>query len=402
VTLDIATLFVVTVFTLGVSGVLLLFTWLQNRETRALAWWGATFLLYAAAAALFGGRGTLGEVWSIQFADALLLLGYGMMWTGARVFEGRKPLLPVAAFGAAIWLVACQVEGFLPSDPARVLLATGVIWAYGFLFIRELWLGRHEQLMSRWPVMAIVLLHALLFPLRIPAVLAMQFPLSAAPNSFAGTVTIFAPLFYAFALVFLLMALTKERAELRQRQAATHDPLTGIPNRRGFSERAQRVVARLALGRTPLTLLVFDLDNFKNINDRFGHRTGDRVLTLFSDCATQSLRPLDLLGRMGGDEFVALLPGVTPEIATGIAERVRDAFAGAAQEVDGHPVAATVSIGIAAATQSGFDFDALYASADAALYRAKRNGRNRIEPSRLAPEAPPQRNERLMPVTAGT
>jgi diguanylate cyclase (GGDEF)-like protein len=147
---------------------------------------------------------------------------------------------------------------------------------------------------------------------------------------------------------------------------------------------------------------VFDLDNFKNINDRFGHRTGDRVLTLFSDCATQSLRPLDLLGRMGGDEFVALLPGVTPEIATGIAERVRDAFAGAAQEVDGHPVAATVSIGIAAATQSGFDFDALYASADAALYRAKRNGRNRIEPGRLAPEAPPQRNERLMPLTAGT
>jgi diguanylate cyclase (GGDEF)-like protein len=402
VTLDIATLFVVTVFTLGVSGALLLFAWLQNRETRALAWWGATFLLFAAAAALFGGRGALGEVWSIQFANTLLLLGYGLMWTGARVFEGRQPLLPVAAFGAAAWFVACQFEGFLPSDPARVLLATGVIWAYSFLFIRELWLGRRERLMSRWPVMAIVLVHALMFPVRIPAVLAMQFPFSVTPNSFLATVTIFAPLFYAFALVFLLMALTKERAELSQRQAATHDPLTGIPNRRGFSERAQRVIARLALGRTPLTLLVFDLDNFKSINDRFGHRTGDRVLARFSDCTTQSLRPLDLIGRMGGDEFVALLPDVTPEIAVEIAERVRDAFACAALEVDGLPVAATVSIGTAAATQSGFDFDALYATADAALYRAKSNGRNRIEAGRPAQDAVPRRSERMTPATAGT
>jgi diguanylate cyclase (GGDEF)-like protein len=389
VTLDIATLFVVTVFTLAVSGCLLLFTWLQNRENRALAWWGATFLLFAPAAALFGGRGEIAVVWSIQLSSTLLMLGYGMMWTGARVFEGRKPVLAGAMAGSAAWFVACQIPGFIGSDNARLALATSIIWSYSFLFIRELWLGRQERLVSRWPVMGLVALHALTFPVRIPAVLAMQFPLgSAPPSSFVSAVIVFAPLFYIFAIVFLLMALTKERAELSQRRAATNDPLTCIPNRRGFTERAERIAARAAREGLPLTLLQFDLDNFKGINDRFGHRVGDRTLALFSDCASSTLRPMDLIGRLGGDEFVALLPGVAPETALQIAERVRDAFAHAAQEIDGCRVEATVSIGIASVIAAAHDFDQLYATADAALYRAKRRGRNRIELGRLsAPEA---------------
>lgn len=395
-TLDISTLFVVTVFTLAVSGFLLLFTWLQNRETRALAWWGTTFLLFAPAASLFAGRGLIAPVWSIQLGTALLMLGYGMMWTGTRVFEGRAPILWAIPVGGAIWFAACTVQAFIQNDTARLILATAIIWTYSFLMVREFWLGRQERLMSRWPVMAIVCLHALIFPIRIPAVIAMQHSFGATPASLFATLTIFAPLFYTFALVCLLMALTKERAELRQRDAAAIDPLTGIANRRGFSDRAKRVAARAARDGTPLTLLQFDLDNFKGINDRFGHRMGDRVLTLFSDCACHTLRPLDLIGRIGGDEFVALLPGVPPETALQIAERVRNAFAVAAHEVDGCPVEATVSIGIASAAQVAHDFDLLHSTADAALYRAKRRGRNRIEQSRVAaPEATLQPSEVL-------
>ncbi len=387
-TLDIATLFVVTVFTLAVSGCLLLFTWLQNRSNRALAWWGWTFLLFAPATALFAGRGVIAPVWSVQLATALLMLGYGLMWTGVRVFERRKPRIPAALAGAAIWLAACLSPVFLRNDVLRLLVATAIIWCYSFLFIRELWRGRSERLMSRWPVMVIVLLHALMFPVRIPAVLEMQRSFDATPASLIETAIIFAPLFYTFAIVCLLMALTKERAELAQREAATQDLLTGLLNRRGFSERAQRVTARAGRTGLPLTLLQFDLDNFKAINDRFGHHMGDRVLALFSDCATTTMRPLDLIGRMGGDEFAALLPGVPPETARLIAERVRDAFALAGRDIDGVRVDATVSIGIASATQNAYDFDLLYSTADAALYRAKRRGRNRIEQGRIAaPEA---------------
>jgi len=380
VSLDIATLFVVTVFIMALGGALLLFAWAQNRTNRALCWWGFAFLIFAPATALFGLRGAVAEFLSIETANALFLLSYGLMWSGARVFEDREPLVPWALAGAAVWLVACQFDPFLESLLARILLASGIISTYSLLFIWELWQGRHDGLMSRWPTMGLIGLHAALFLARIVAATALPFPLGTQPPSAgAATLLIFAFLFHAFALVFLLMALSKERAELNQRRAATTDPLTGIPNRRGFAERAERVVARCQPDATPLTLLLLDLDHFKSINDRFGHRVGDAVLVLFSETVTQSLRPLDLLGRIGGEEFVALLPDVRPGTALEIAERIRVAFAAAGRNVDGYPVAATVSIGTASASKTGYDFEALYASADAALYLAKQKGRNRIE-----------------------
>jgi diguanylate cyclase (GGDEF)-like protein len=255
-----------------------------------------------------------------------------------------------------------------------------LVAGYSALFVRELWRGRHDGLVSRWPVMGIAIAHAVLFPIRIPAVMSLPFPLGMpAPNSNIPSFLIFTPLLYTFALVFLLMVLTKERAELRQRHAATIDPLTGIPNRRGFSERVERLLSRARKDDVAATLLLFDLDQFKRINDRFGHRTGDAILVLFTQTALRSLRPLDLLGRMGGEEFVALLPGVNTETALTVAERVRRNFEIAATEFDGQPIAATVSIGIASTAHGSYEFDALYAIADDALYRAKQNGRNRTE-----------------------
>jgi diguanylate cyclase (GGDEF)-like protein len=380
VTLDIATLYVVTVFIMGLGGLLLLFSWLQSRSTPALGWWGAAFLVFAPATALFGMRDATAEFLSIQLANALFMLAYGLMWSGARVFEDREPLLPWAVTGAIVWLAACQFDAFLDSLLARILLASGIAGAYSLLFIRELWLGRHDGLMARWSAMALMSLQTFLFLARLSAATSMPFPMGTLPPSAgAATFMIFAFLFHAFAMVFVLMALTKERAELNQRRAATTDPLTGLPNRRGFSERAERVVARCQPDRTPLTLLLLDLDHFKSINDRFGHQVGDAVLVLFGETASQTLRPLDLLGRIGGEEFVALLPGVSPETALEVAERIRNVFAAAAGDVDGYPVAATVSIGTASAARTGYDFDALYQSADAALYLAKQKGRNRVE-----------------------
>lgn len=388
-TLDIPTLFAVTVFTMGLGGLLLLFAWLQARGTTALAWWGASFILFAISTSLFGSRGLLADVWSMQASGTVMMLAYGAMWTGARVFEGRQPVLPGMAAGALVWFLAWQFDAFALSVPARLALASCTVAAYSALFVRELWLGRRDGLVSRWPVMAIAIAHAAIFPFRAPAVMSLPFPLgSPSPNAGISSLLIFTPLLYNFALVFLLMALTKERAESHQRHAATIDPLTGIPNRRGFAERAERLIARSRQEQGALSLLLFDLDRFKAVNDRFGHRTGDAVLILFSDAAAQSLRPLDLVGRIGGEEFVALLPGVSPATALEVAERVRSNFSLAASEVGGERVAATVSVGAASAAQTGYDFDALYACADAALYRAKQQGRNRIEAGGPAPAGP--------------
>lgn len=399
-TLDIATLFAVTVFTMGLGGLLLLFAWLQARSTPALAWWGASFLLFAVSTSLFGSRGLTADVWSMQASGTLMMLAYGVLWTGARVFEGRRPLLPAIAAGALTWFLAWQFEAFAQSVPARIALASCIVIGYSGLFVRELWLGRRDGLVSRWPVMAIAIAHAAAFPFRAPAVMALPFPLGTASNADISSLLIFTPLLYNFALVFLLMVMTKERAESHQRHAATIDSLTGIPNRRGFGERAERLISRARREQAPLTLLLFDLDRFKSVNDRFGHRTGDAVLILFSNAAAQSLRPLDLVGRIGGEEFVALLPGVSPETALDVAERLRSNFAMAASEVGGERVAATVSVGTASSVHNGYDFDALYACADAALYRAKQQGRNRVEAGRPVTVEPAKERRTMIPARA--
>jgi diguanylate cyclase (GGDEF)-like protein len=124
---------------------------------------------------------------------------------------------------------------------------------------------------------------------------------------------------------------------------------------------------------------LLDLDNFKSINDRFGHAIGDRTLEIFADVASGSMRHIDLFGRLGGEEFAALLRDTNRERAMVIAEQIRVGFAEATREVEGRPVGATVSIGIVISHDAVLDLSALLAQADHALYRAKDSGRNRVE-----------------------
>jgi diguanylate cyclase (GGDEF)-like protein len=126
-------------------------------------------------------------------------------------------------------------------------------------------------------------------------------------------------------------------------------------------------------------LLLMDLDHFKQINDRFGHAVGDRALRLFAAVVRAELAPGDVLGRLGGEEFAALLPGRDLAEAKAVADRIRRAFALAGETVAGHRVEARVSIGMALQHGSARRLEDLLEEADAALYRAKANGRDRVE-----------------------
>jgi diguanylate cyclase (GGDEF)-like protein len=130
-------------------------------------------------------------------------------------------------------------------------------------------------------------------------------------------------------------------------------------------------------------VLLIDLDHFKSINDRFGHAVGDRVLQVFADTAKANIRSSDLIGRLGGEEFAAVLYNAGREKAVALAERIRWAFAEAATEVDGRPVNATVSIGVVVNLDQPFDVPDLLGQADQALYYAKERGRNRVEVASL-------------------
>jgi diguanylate cyclase (GGDEF)-like protein len=171
-----------------------------------------------------------------------------------------------------------------------------------------------------------------------------------------------------------MIALSRERVALANYQVALRDPLTGLANRRALDERAIVLDQDRRAGMT--TVLLCDLDRFKSINDRFGHGVGDAVIRLVADTAARSLRAEGDMFRLGGEEFVCLLPGLDGDQALLRAERFRRAFAEAAATVSGHRVGATLSIGIASDRSGASTIETLLARADDALYEAKRGGRD--------------------------
>jgi diguanylate cyclase (GGDEF)-like protein len=188
---------------------------------------------------------------------------------------------------------------------------------------------------------------------------------------------------YAVGTVFIIFMLVSERAVTLHKTAASMDPLTRLLNRRGFVEATSRVIEREARAGRPVAVLIFDIDHFKSINDRFGHPAGDEVLILFATVVVSTLRISDLSGRIGGEEFAALLP-CSLEEAVVVAERVRAAFAASGIVIESGPVDTTVSVGVAGGP-AGTELEVLLASADTALYQAKRSGRNRVEAAEELP-----------------
>jgi diguanylate cyclase (GGDEF)-like protein len=174
----------------------------------------------------------------------------------------------------------------------------------------------------------------------------------------------------------MLAALDRSRQELVE--MATHDPLTHVFNRRRFEEELSRELAeqeRLGHGGA---LLWFDLDNFKDINDEFGHRVGDAVLVRFADALREQMRRYSTLGRLGGDEFVMVIPGADEEEALRAAQRLLDQLGSRTYTVARHEIQLSTSIGVALFPRDGTTVEELLARADTAMYEAKRAGRGRV------------------------
>lgn len=157
--------------------------------------------------------------------------------------------------------------------------------------------------------------------------------------------------------------------------AAKHDALTGLANRREALAQLEGEQHRYLRNGRPFSVLLMDVDLFKTINDTHGHHVGDELLVLVADTLRAQSRKIDTLSRWGGEEFLALLPETEPEEAVQLANRIREAIAGASIEVDKTPVRATISIGVAGIRHSE-SLDRLLQRADEALYRAKARGRN--------------------------
>ena len=379
--LDTSTLYLVATMVAATLGAMLLFFGTQENFP-ALRWWGTAYLLGAVSVALSTlASNMLGAMLSLAL-NAVGFAACGMVWSAARVFHGRKPNLPGLLLGAMVWVAA--VMTLQPEASAiRFMIGAAIVAIYATLTAAQLWSERRKTLQRRWPAIVVPVLHG--FVLMLPILLGgLLRPHDAA---FVGSiwVTVFSIelVLYAVATVFVIFMLVSERVVTAHKTAASTDPLTGMFNRRGFAEATSRVIEREANAGRPVTVLIFDLDHFKSINDRFGHSAGDEILKLFATVVLSTLRITDLSGRVGGEEFAALLPCPLEEGVIA-AERVREAFADSGIVVEDGPVDTTVSIGVAGGP-AGTELEVLLAAADSALYQAKRNGRNRVETAEELP-----------------
>jgi diguanylate cyclase (GGDEF)-like protein len=383
--LDSTTLNLAGGLTTAASGAVLLVVWVQDRREWSALWWALSNALLGCGIILAGFNGALPFLLTNVIGPLFLDLAAPIAFIAASVLEHRS-IQPYRMAGlVAAWLGAMALTGILAGESFAAFLGAGTAaWFYAAI-ARMLWLGRKEELQGRMPLVGIIATYAVaLF------MLAVQFTLSAGyiPLAITGWLGLiqFIALVYSFGVAVFLTKMLSGRIQTLYRTESLTDSLTGLPNRRAFLDRAQRLLDRLTQDGEFAALLTFDLDRFKTINDTFGHAMGDRVLCIFGDVLCATLRSTDLLARIGGEEFVAMLPSADDEAALAVANRVREAFQKEALFVDGQCLGVTVSIGIAATTCRRRKILDILALADAALYQAKRDGRNRVA---LAPAPGP-------------
>ncbi|MGA7069448.1 MAG: GGDEF domain-containing protein, partial [Pseudolabrys sp.] len=209
-------------------------------------------------------------------------------------------MLTTATFiGAALWLGIGQIPGALENGHGQILGAL-IVPVYTFFIAFELWRERHRTRYSRAAAIVVPCVHAGIF--LVP--LAMRAFLPADHNAAWLTVFTLETIIYAVGTAFIVMLMVKDHHVHVYRTSACTDHLTGLLSRRAFFENAHTLCAAQARRKEPVAMLMFDLDHFKSINDRFGHAVGDEVLRVFGQVVRASTRADDIIGRFGGEEFI--------------------------------------------------------------------------------------------------
>jgi len=384
--IDLPTLMLAGSFVSTLSGLFLLFAWVQNRDEPGTAWWAAGTLVLAMAVPLLTLSSDLFGMSSAVVGILLLNTSPALIWAAARSCNGHRPSLPGVFAGAVVWLFAVTIPPISDAPQAQMALNLAVISFYLLAAAVEFWRGSDVRLHTRWPLVTLLLLHGLYFVFGTVQALRGQLSIgdSASLTSWFGLIH-FETLVFVVGTAIFAAAMANERGEVRSMTAARTDPLTGASNRRAFIETAEEKLKICRERGQPLSMLLFDLDWFKAVNDNFGHGCGDDVLCRFAEVARGAVRNTDLVSRLGGEEFAALLPGSEQSTSYLVADRIRLAFADSCRALDGRILNATVSVGVATAGPES-TVETLMKAADRALYRAKANGRNRVEVADAVPE----------------
>lgn len=361
--------------------------WLRLARRPALHW-GAAMLLLGCGMGLIAVRDQVDPWLGRWAANALNLAGFLAAARGVALFTRHRTrdlehaIVGLLALAATAWAMAAQAEGRWIT-----LMASG---AMAWVVLRAAWLasqalrsefGRVGAWLCAAPLAAIGLITALR-ALGAAAGAPIGAPLN--PQSAQASQSALMLGFIAMTLLvnggFCGMVLLRLIGRLRH--LSLHDPLTGLPNRRSLLAALDDEQQRLARGGAPYALLSIDVDHFKRVNDELGHAGGDAALVHIAEVIRGVARATDRPARMGGEEFVLLLPGTGADGARHAAERLRQALQARPFEHAGRPRALTLSIGVAVMAHSQASqaaaLAALWKRVDAALYAAKAQGRDRV------------------------
>lgn len=351
----------------------LFFAWRNDRNSPAYLIWSAGFINRALGLALIGAHGVLPDFLTIDIGNALTFLGEGAWIAGFCALGKRKPewtaLMPLMIWGIGICLpwvhdsLANRVVLYNLASAAGATLLAGAV--------RPAATGREK---ARTPLACVlVALACLCFALALTMVILR--PSDEAALTYRTVTALGKALLTTIAIV-LAGHMLMERSQRRWRTLSLSDSLTAALNRRGLQAFFGLLRRETAGSQKLIATLLFDLDHFKSVNDRYGHQTGDAVLCEFVAIARKYLPRSAGFGRMGGEEFMAFVTVVDQTEAEAMAETVRSAFCRTSLNGSGTPVSATVSVGVALAAPEAADWDRLTAAADRALYAAKGAGRN--------------------------
>ncbi|MDM9628796.1 GGDEF domain-containing protein [Rhizobium sp. S152] len=379
--LDLATVLLLHQCSFLVGALCFLYARWQSRRGEGLGTLAIGFMALAMSSTLagLGDRSIISrEIWTFgTFASGVI--GYAIFWVGMRRLSsgGERRADWLVMIAPAVLIPTALVTQFYLVDPIRGAVSNFISFlslaAAATTVLRD---RRPENLPVRLVLSVVIALSSLL---ALMIVVAMLTP-AIAPMT--PRWAFFIRIICHFAIALFVIILVKERAEAALRRAADTDILTGVGNRRWFTSRVPKVM------REDDALFLMDLDLFKQVNDRFGHDTGDQVLVSFADAIEKNLRADGSFARLGGEEFAAYLPHTSAEEAMAAAEQLVDVVRKLVVDSNGERVPLTVSIGVAMGESKEHSWSELLKMADVALYDAKNAGRDRAvlfsEPAKAA------------------
>lgn len=386
--MDIKTLVIAMIAHVALLGILALFFSWRQPSTRAVGVWGAAMILLAAALVAVGLRGVVPDFFSITLANTMVTASIVISYRALRVFRGMRveDSFGLTAIAATAVLIFVFSEIY-PNLAIRVLVVSFIGAVLLVRNAREMRGDGPVEVHASWNFMqGVYWIASALMVLRLGSTLFLSSDAELMTPSPWQAIYFLGILLLITAASFGAFWLEIQYMNYELSRLAARDLLTGMLNRRSVLIEFERELSRLRRTSGVLSVAMFDLDHFKMLNDTWGHPAGDEVLRVVAASMQSSIRLPDVLGRYGGEEFVLLMPDTNLEAAMSVTERIRAAVEAGGVEWNGQRLSISLSGGVACFPSDGTNVNTLVAAADAALYAAKRAGRNRILPARAVPD----------------